>query len=1037
MRFGVLGPLIVVGDGGADITPRSEQQRNVLAMLVAAGPSPVSVDALEEMLWGGPAPSANALQALVSKLRRVVQPVSIERDARGYALTGAYTTDIAEFERLVDVGDFASAEELVRGEPFAELADVASIAPERARVSEMIRVARRRRIESMVERRVADAAVELEALVAAEPLDEGWWALLMRVHYERGQQAEALRTFQRARRVLAEELGLTPGPELQRLERTVLEGDDQPAAQPPTPWVSRLPARLSSFVGRESDLAALADAVKSHRLVTLVGPGGTGKTTTALELVRRADPAGGAIFVALAPLDDRDSIARALIRAIGLPESEQTGFANESAGPDRLDRVAGALAMSSATLVVDNCEHVVDTAAEVVHRLLVDCPTITVIATSRSSLAVPGEHVYPLQPLPNDDALDLLVARAHDHAAGAAVEAAKGDELRTLCDRLDRLPLAIELAAARLRWMSVPELIERLDDRFSLLTTGPRTVEPRQQTLRAVVDWSHDLLDPQEQVVFRRLGVFVGGATAEAIEDVADQRDVRLVLDRLLDKSLVLAERTPSGMRYSMLQTLQDYASERLAESGERERVVNRHARYYARLLQGALKGLVGHGQVDWLAMIGRERENIDAARESAVAAQDAQLALELVTPLGWYFYMTGELEPGAAAFAEVLACPGPTDPGMRALALALYGWLTSNGQNIERAVSFTSEAAAELDRVTDPFARGMIANLHVVSLLFAGFIERVRDALPMLEHIAAEVGDRWITAVTKVVRGEVEHYIGDIGDAERLMLEAADEFESVGDSFAYTITLIEAAELAEAFGQYDRAVELLERGVQLADEVGFSGHPLAMRARLGNVEILRGNLDAAEAHHQIVADDPVAASVPWLQAMSLLGRSAIARRRGQYELAESLLAAGWALPRSKSQPHMRTLLLVASGYLADQMGDGRRALELQADALRTAIGLGAPRNVAYALEGCAGALALSDQSDQQALGARLLGGADRLRRETGGALPSGERFDVDRAEGRLRSALGDAVVAREYEAGAAADTNDLVTAVIELASAG
>ena len=208
------------------------------------------------------------------------------------------------------------------------------------------------------------------------------------------------------------------------------------------------------------------------------------------------------------------SPARSL-RAIGLPESEQTGFANESPGADRLDRVLAALATSSTTLVVDNCEHVIESAADVVHRLLVDCPAVRVVATSRASLGVPGENVYPLPPLPNDDALELFVARAHDHAAGAAVETVDTDTLRTLCDRLDRLPLAIELAAARLRWMTVPELIDRLDDRFTLLSAGPRTVEPRQQTLRAVVDWSHDLLDPLEQVVFRRLGVFVGGASAD------------------------------------------------------------------------------------------------------------------------------------------------------------------------------------------------------------------------------------------------------------------------------------------------------------------------------------------------------------------------------------------------------------------------------------------------------------------------------------------------------------------------------------------
>jgi tetratricopeptide (TPR) repeat protein len=545
------------------------------------------------------------------------------------------------------------------------------------------------------------------------------------------------------------------------------------------------------------------------------------------------------------------------------------------------------------------------------------------------------------------------------------------------------------------------------------------------------------LLDPAEQVVLRRLGVFVGGASAEAVEFVADQPDVLSVLDRLLDKSLVLADRTAVGTRYSMLQTLQDYASERLAESGEREYVVDRHARFYAGMLAGALKGLVGHDQVEWLATIGRERQNLDAARESAIAEQDAQLALELVTPLGWYFYMTGELESGANAFAEALACPGPTDPALRALALALYGWLVSNGPQIERAVEFTSDAMAELDRVDDPWARGMIANLHVISMLFAGFVERAREMLPTLERIAGESDDRWVSAVTKVVRGEVEHYIGDVLLAEQLMLEAADDFQDVGDRFAYAITLTEAAEVAEMFGQYDRAVELLQRGVDLADEVGFSGHPLAMRTRLANVEILRGDLDSADAHHKIVADDPATTSFPWLQAMSMMGRAAIARRRGQFELAEHLLARGWALPRSRVQPHMRTLLLVARGYLADQVGDGRGALELQADALRTAVGVGASRHVALALEGCAGALALGDERARLVVGAELLGAADRLRREAGGPMPAGERYDVDRAERRLRAALGDADFERAFATGASADANDLMTAVEALVTQG
>ena len=223
--FSVLGPLRVIDADGVDVTPRGEQQRRMLEMLAITAPAPVSVDVLEELLWGGPAPSANALQALVSKLRKVIDPVRIERDPRGYLLAGQFATDVDEFERLVAAGDHAGAERLVRGEPLADLADVSAVAAERARLAEMIRAARRRRLEALVEGADAeDASAELESLVAAEPLEESWWALLMRAQYGCGQQAEALRTFQRARRVLAEELGLNPGSELQQLEHAVLDG---------------------------------------------------------------------------------------------------------------------------------------------------------------------------------------------------------------------------------------------------------------------------------------------------------------------------------------------------------------------------------------------------------------------------------------------------------------------------------------------------------------------------------------------------------------------------------------------------------------------------------------------------------------------------------------------------------------------------------------------------------------------------------------------------------------------------------------------
>jgi ATP/maltotriose-dependent transcriptional regulator MalT len=314
--------------------------------------------------------------------------------------------------------------------------------------------------------------------------------------------------------------------------------------------------------------------------------------------------------------------------------------------------------------------------------------------------------------------------------------------------------------------------------------------------------------------------------------------------------------------------------------------------------------------------------------------------------------------------------------------------------------------------------------------MFFAGITDPVWAMIPELDRLVDESGDRWVVAVTKVVQGEVLQFRGDPETAERLFIEAAEDFESVGDLFAYALTITEASEIAEMFGDYDRAAELLERGIALADDVGFSGHPLAMRSRLGNVELLRGNIDAADAHQQALIDDPVVATVPWLMSMALIGKSAVARRRREYALANELLERAWMLPRSPIVPITRLLVQVARGYLADQTGDYTRALAYQTDALTTASALGMPRSLAYALEGCAGAVAIAPSPEQFELGAELLGAADRLRRNSGGPMPADERFDVDRAETRLRTAIGDAAFDAAFRLGADRDPKELIIAV-------
>ena len=1039
MQCQILGPLRVVDDAGHERVIGSAQQRRVVTLLAAHAPERVSVSTLEDVLWSGGAPSANALQALISKIRKVIAPATIVADGDGYVLHGM-TTDVAVFERLVNDGRFGEAEQMLRGEPLTDLGDAAVVLARRARLNTIVEASRVKRLELAVESDAVAAMAELRSLVVNEPLVETWWRLLMLAEYRSGQTAGALETYQRARTTLIDEVGVEPGPQLRDLERRILEhdpalGSDMPMQAPIRG--RRIPARLSSFVGRGSELGALETALSSNRLVTLVGPGGAGKTTTALELARRIAP-DISRWAELAPLDDRDAIVRALATAVGLPESDQGVPGVIAPYSEPLDRVIDLLTATDGLIVLDNCEHVVATIAEVVHRLLVDCPRLRIVATSREALGVPGEHRYRLPPLPPTDAIGLFVERAADHGVVIDREG-DGARISDLCVRLDGLPLAIELAAARLRTMTLSELLDGLADRFAVLTSGARTVDPRQQTLRSVIDWSHALLEPIDRVAFRRLSVFVGGcraAAARAVLSGSSAEDVTIepnvvdaVLERLVDKSLVVATPTESGMRFDLLETMNAYARERLVEAGELEVTLVRHAQYFADFVQPALKGLTGPDQPEWIRVLPIERQNIDAALATAVARDDAQLALEVAAPLGWYFFMAGDLDGGSAMLSDALTCSGDTEPELRAIGLGMYGWLAANGPNVESAVAITSEAAGMLDHVSDPWVRGIISNTHAMAQFFAGRIDAVERSLPEVKEAAESSGDPWVIAITQVVTGEILQFRGEALAAEQVFVEAARTFDQVGDQFASAIAMTEASEIAEQFGHYDRAAALLERGIEIAADVGFSSHPSAMRARLGNIEILRGNLDLAEQHHRSLTDDPIAAGVPWLQAMSRFGLSMIARRRGRLDEAEEHLDAAWQIPRTRAVPYLRALLLVGRGYLADQRGHGTEALEFQRQALGIAEQLDAPRGTAYALEGCAGAYALAVDDDAVRLGARLLGHADRLRRDGGASMPAAERFDLDRAEGRLRAALGDDFDT-EFASGTAADTSTVIAAV-------
>ena len=532
MRIGLLGALEVFDDDGAEITVAGSKLRALLAVLALHVGRVVPADHLVDALWGEDPPAAvrNGLQGLASKLRRTLgsadlvvmrgegyvldlppEAVDVERFARR-AADGRALAATGEPERAVEV--LAEADSLWRGEPLAEFAYDDFAVSAIARLSESRLTLLEERLD--LELRLGShqrAVVQLEQLVADHPLREGLRGLLMLALYRAGRQADALRVFQEGRRLLVDELGLEPGPALRGLESAILAQDPSlnlQVASPPAPVGAgshpMIPDALTPLIGRDAELRELRGLFAEQRFVTLVGPGGVGKTRLALEIGRAA--AGGLSFggclVELAPVGDPAGVPAAIAAALGLPD------------PTRLAEMIGD---HDLVLVLDNCEHVIGAAAEVAEGLLRRCPGLRLLATSREGLRVGGETIWPVPPLAPDDAVRLFLGRAKASGAPVGLDD-EHDLIADICARLDGLPLAIELAAARTRAFPLSQIAARLNDRFRLLTGGSRTALPRQQTLRAVVDWSYELLFADEQRVFERLAVLPGGcdlATAEAV----------------------------------------------------------------------------------------------------------------------------------------------------------------------------------------------------------------------------------------------------------------------------------------------------------------------------------------------------------------------------------------------------------------------------------------------------------------------------------------------------------------------------------------
>ncbi|MGW1379141.1 BTAD domain-containing putative transcriptional regulator [Streptomyces sp. NPDC002446] len=1108
MRYGILG---TTQAGRADGTPVALGGARLRALLAALALRPgraLSPDVLIAEVWGAdpPADPAGALQALVGRLRRVLGRAAVASVDGGYLLCAEPdAVDLHRFERLTADGGRALAEAdperaallldealaLWRGPALADLPDAGA---EAARAENRRLDAQRTRLAADLALGRADRALPaLQALCRDHPLDEPLQALRLRALRAAGRTAQALAAYEEIRTGLADRLGADPGPELRALHAELLAPGPEPAAAadaaPVADQVNGVPARpgnlrarLTSFVGREADLASIRADLAEHRLVTLLGPGGAGKTRLSQEGAEAAAAAlphawpHGVWLAELAPVDDPQTVPEAVLTALGARETVVRGTSAEglraATDPTALDplaQLAEHCAGRRMLLLLDNCEHVIGAAAELAERLLADCPGVTVLATSREPLAVPGEVLRPVGPLPDPVALRLLADRGAAARPGFRVED-DPSACAEICRRLDGLPLAVELAAARLRLLSPRQLADRLDDRFRLLTSGSRTVLPRQQTLRAVVDWSWDLTDEPERAVLRRLSVFAGGcdlAAAEAVcaGDGVEGYEVAGLLGSLIDKSLVVAAPVSQGrgvgssggagsgeMRYRLLETVAEYAGERLDEAGERAGAERRHLVAYRELARTGDPLLRGPGQRPCMERLELEHDNLRTALRRAVAAGDEHEALCLVLSLHWFWSLRDHrsdarhwaaaaaalgpnpflkpVEPAPELHERPIDRPPPMAPeqlteARREVRLVALASLDSDIQALRDPAM-----QEELDGVLAAYRAGLPQTCRVpgamwhYAVLLTGQFNELAELVDASVRACRGFGFDWELAYVLQLRAKIfNDRPGGLPRAARDADEALRIFLRTGDAWGAAEALSGRGETHEKRGAYGAAADDYRAAMVHAEELGAHGQTLLLRCRLGAVLIEDGQGEVGERMlREVLAEAAKGNSGRDTEPFARLTLAMRLTTTGRFPEARSELLKVQEVftPRA---PDMFVGLLEASLISLD-LEEGctaaellprfRKALATMQDSLTQMVAPDMP--VVHLLTGARVLMAVhGDRAARDA--ARLVGAYDALR-VTGNVPMLVIRDERSRAETAARAVLGDAAYEDAYAEG-------------------
>jgi predicted ATPase/DNA-binding SARP family transcriptional activator len=1045
VQIGILGPFEVRTDGGVLADVPGARLRGLLVALALDAGHAVPKGTLIDWIWGAdpPADAANALQRLVSRLRKVLSDGMVEGRTDGYRLrVDPDAVDAVRFERLVGkaradedperLHGLREALALWRGPALQHvgLLDSPAFDAAVARLEGLRLAALEDRYDAEVDLgRGAELVTELTDLVAAHPVRERLVGALMRALVATGRDSEALLVYERTREALADTLGADPSSELSELHVALLRGE---LGRREESRKTNLRAELTSYVGKDADVAAVRELGTEHRLTTLIGPGGSGKTRLATETASTllGDLPDGVWLVELAAIGADGDVAQAVLAALRLRDA-LLGDAPEA---EPTERVIAAIRDRAMLLILDNCEHVIESAAAFAHRVLGECKRLRILATSREPLGITGEALWPVAPLllpaagadqgeiESAPAIRLLRDRAGAVRTDLGTDAHTSSTLARVCRALDGMPLAIELAAARLRTMSLEQLANRLDDRFRLLTGGSRTALPRHRTLRAVIDWSWELLADAERAVLRRLSVFSGGASLEAAErvcagDAVDPGQVLELLTALTEKSLVVTE-GEQAPRYRMLGTIKEYAEQRLAEAGEAEPTRRAHLAYVTELAETADPHLRRAEQVEWLATLAAEHDNISAAMRTALADGEARAAMRLAAGAGYYWWLSGHKTEGMELITAATDLPGEVPDEIRAWVYGLLVSFVSSGLGDEHQAAEWIHKAYEFGTRSQPDnpLLGLVAPLERML--------REPDAALSAWEPSLDSEDPWVRAMARMHLGRTRSMLGHGGqEADAYLEQALTEFRALGERFGISFAQTELANRIAMRGEFARACEHYEQAIAVVTELGAIDDVIRMRSRQAELYWLLGD-DAASAV-AIAEAGRWAERVTWPSTLGMLAlsKATLARWRGDAEEARRQLDVGTTLLGDEAKlVGVRATTHDFLGYLADDLDE---ASTHRAAACQAAAESGAPPVIAQVLVGLADLALRRDQYEQAA----------RLLAASAGVLGLRDRThpDATRIEETARSRLGEARFAEAAREGTESSWSQL--AAVTLAS--